>query len=82
MDLLQVFIAISVLFVLVIVLLLIFADKNKRGRNLTFWTALAFGFILAGIVFGGNRLSGYCLTGIGIILALISYIVKTKNRKK
>lgn len=80
MDILQVFIAISVLFVLIIALLLLFADKNKKGRKLTFWTSLAFGFIIAGIVFGGNRLTGYILTFIGIVLALIGYIVKTKNR--
>lgn len=36
----------------------------------------AFTFVFAGILFGENRLIGYSLMGVGIILALIDMVNK------
>jgi uncharacterized membrane protein len=43
---------------------------------------LAFGFIIAGVGFGENRLLGYGLFGTGIILAIIDIIIKTRKGKE
>ncbi len=43
-------------------------------------TGLAFGFILAGIIFGDDRLIGYSLLGIGVILAVIDIFKKLKSK--
>jgi hypothetical protein len=38
------------------------------------------GFVLAGILFGENRLVGYALLGIGVILAVIDIVRKSKSK--
>jgi hypothetical protein len=43
---------------------------------------LAFPLIVAGILFGENRLIGYGLMGAGILLAFIDIVVRYKNRAK
>ena len=65
--------------VLAIIALLVFF-KTKKEKKLTPIAGLAFGFILAGIIFGDNRLIGYILIGIGVILAIIDIIKKVKYR--
>ena len=56
--------------------------KNKKEKTLTPLATLAFMFILAGILFGDDRLISYSLFGIGIILAVIDVINKKKRKKK
>jgi uncharacterized membrane protein len=51
---------------------------HKKGKGLTPLAGLAFAFIIAGIVFGDDRLIGYSLMGTGIILATIDIIKKSK----
>ena len=74
----QIYIAISILVLAIIALLVFF--KTKKEKKLTPIAGLAFGFILAGIIFGDNRLIGYILIGIGVILAIIDIIKKVKYR--
>ena len=57
-----------------------FLDKSKRRKKLTPLAAMAFCFVLAGICFGENRLIGYGLMGIGIILAVLD-IIQSKRVK-
>ena len=72
----QIYIAISILVLLVIAVLLFVAYKNKKEQKITPLAGLAFGFVLAGIIFGEDRLIGYGLLGIGVILAIIDMIMK------
>ena len=74
MNLLQVYILISI-----VVLLIIFIVKRERKEKLTSLAGLSFAFIIAGIIFGSNRLVGYSLMSIGVLLALID-IFKSKKR--
>lgn len=41
--------------------------------------SIAFGFVVAGIIFAENRLIGYGLLGIGVILAVVDIYLKTKK---
>jgi hypothetical protein len=53
--------------------------RRKEQKPLSKITILAFSFIIAGILFGENRLIGYGLLGVGIILAIIDIVQKSKQ---
>jgi hypothetical protein len=73
------FIILSITVLLVVAVLVFFVGKNKSEKQLTPLAGLAFGFILAGIVFGGNRFLGYILFGVGVILAVVDIFVRAKQ---
>ena len=73
-------IALSLVVLAIIAFLVFFLSKNKWEKTLTPLAGLAFGFILAGILFGDTRLVSYSLMGIGVILAVIDIIFKFKNK--
>ena len=73
------YIAISIIILAIIALLVFFLGKN-REKKLTPLTGIAFGFIIAGIAFGDDRLVGYSLMGIGIILAVIDMVLELKKK--
>jgi len=75
----QIYIAISIVVLAIIALLVFFLNKNKKDKKFTPLAGLAFGFILAGIVFGDDRLIGYSLIGVGVILAIIDIFKKLKR---
>jgi hypothetical protein len=54
------------------------ADENPPPSARAF---LAFPLIVAGIVFGEDRLIGYCLMDAGFLLAFIDIIVRHRNQK-
>lgn len=72
-------ITIAVLALLVIVLIV--AGKQMKSPP-TRWAYLAFLLIVAGIVFGENRLIGYGLMGAGILFACIDIFVRDRNQGK
>jgi hypothetical protein len=75
----QIYIAIA-LVVLAIIALFFFVNKTKTGNKLTPLAGLAFGFILAGLFLGSDdRLIGYSLLGVGVILAIIDIVRKCKR---
>jgi lipopolysaccharide export LptBFGC system permease protein LptF len=76
----QIYIAISVVVLAIIALILFFVNKNKKEKKLTPLAGLAFGFILAGIIFGHDRLIGYSLMGVGVLLAVIDMMKKLKSK--
>ena len=76
----QIYIAISIAVLAVIALLVVFLGKSKKENRLTPLAGLAFGFILAGIIFGDNRLIGYSLLAIGVIIAVIDIVKKLKSK--
>jgi hypothetical protein len=76
----QIYITISIIVLAAIALLVIFLGKSKKENRLTPLAGLAFGFILAGIIFGDNRLIGYSLLGIGVILSVIDIFIKLKSK--
>lgn len=76
MDASQIYIIISIVVLVVIALLLFITGRNKPKRGLSKLAALAFAFIIAGILFGENHLAGYTLLGIGLLLAVIDIYFK------
>lgn len=70
-----IFIAIVVLFI--VAALVFFLRVNRNEKRLTPLAGLAFGFVIAGIVFGQERIVGYGLMGVGVILAIIDMIRKS-----
>jgi len=78
MDASQAYILISILILLVIAILFFIVRKNRRQQRLTPLAGIAFGFVVAGIVFGGSRIIGYSLIGIGVLLSIIDMVRKLK----
>jgi heme A synthase len=76
----QIYIAIAIAVLAIVAVLLFFVSKRKEKR-LTPLAGLAFGFVLAGILFGENRFVGYGLLGIGVSLALIDIFKRLKNEQ-
>jgi hypothetical protein len=40
---------------------------------------LAWGFVLAGILFGDDRLVGYSLMGVGVVLAIVDIVMRWRK---
>ena len=79
MSITPIYIASPIVVLAIIAFLVFFVSKNRGKKTLTPLASLAFGFILAGILFGDSMLVGYSLMGIGVILAVIDIILKFKN---
>ena len=68
------------LVVLAVVAALVFLVRKDRAENrLSTLAGLAFGFILAGILFGQQRLLGYALMGIGVIFAVVDMLRRARR---
>jgi hypothetical protein len=80
MNMSQIYIAVSIIALAIVALLIFFAAKRKKEKRLTPLAGLAFGFVLAGILFGDDRFIGYSLLGIGVILSVIDMFRKLRNR--
>jgi hypothetical protein len=80
MKMSQIYIAISIVVLAVIALLVIVSGKSKKQNRLTPLAGIAFGFILAGIVFGDDRLVGYSLMGIGVVIAIVDIFKGLKSK--
>jgi hypothetical protein len=79
MNISQIYIAVAIVALMTIALLVFVVGKNRKQTRLTPLASLAFGFILAGILFGNNRLIGYSLIGVGVVLAVVD-IFRNRNR--
>jgi len=75
----QIYIAISIVVLAIIALIVFFVHKTKTDNKLTPLAGLAFFFILAGLFAGDNRLIGYSLISVGVILAVIDIVRKMKS---
>jgi uncharacterized membrane protein len=73
------FIAVSIV-VLLIVAVLVFLTGKTRQSRLTPLAGLAFAFVLAGLYFGASRFVGYGLLGIGVILALVDIVTRSRSK--
>jgi predicted permease len=79
-NLTPMYIAMSVIALLVIFLLVFFVKKGKKQKKLSALAGLSFAFVIAGIVFGSSRILGYSLIGIGIVLAITDMMRKSKKK--
>ena len=75
-----VWIAISIIaLVVIVVLLLISRRKGKQLLNPSNLLILGMSFVVLGIIFGDERLIGYSFIGVGVLLSVIDAI---RNRKQ
>jgi hypothetical protein len=54
-------------------------DPEKTEEKLSKLAALSFAFIIAGIIFGEDRLIGYGLLGAGVLLAVVDIYCKLRT---
>ena len=71
MNVSQGYIALSIVVLLVITILLVWVGRKRQESRLTPLAGIAFAFVVAGAVLGSNRLIGYGLMGVGVVLALV-----------
>lgn len=75
----SIYIAVSILVLALIAAFFLYARKKNPQKRLTPLAGLAFGLILAGLFWSDNRLVGYSLLALGVILALIDMFIKSKR---
>jgi uncharacterized membrane protein len=78
----QIYIAISIGILAVILVMVVFIGRKKQQARLSKLATLSFLLVIAGIVFGESRFIGYSLMGSGVLLAVIDIVKKIKNTKK
>jgi len=74
------FILISIVVIVIVAVLVFFVSKNRAENHLTPIASLAFGFILAGILFGEIRLLGYGFMAIGVVIAVVDIFNQGKKK--
>lgn len=74
------FIFASIVVLAVIAALIFFVKKRKEWKGFSPLAGVAFGFILAGIVFGEDRFVGYGLMGVGVVLAVADIVLKIRAK--
>jgi hypothetical protein len=73
------YIAVSIVALAIIAILVFSRGKGRKENRLTPLAGLAFGFVLAGIVFGDDRLIGYSLMGVGVVIAIVDIFVRSRK---
>ncbi len=76
----RIYIAISLVVLIVIAALVIVVNRKLGNRHLTPLGGIAFAFVLAGIAFGADRLVGYALMSIGVVFAIIDIVSNLKKK--
>lgn len=74
-----VFIVISIAVLVVAVIIVFFLGKNRQKNRLTPLAGIAFAFVVAGIVFGENRWISYSLMGVGVAMAIVDIITRSRR---
>lgn len=77
----QIYVALTIVAFVLIAILVFVVKKRKAEKTLTPLAGLAFGFVLAGLFFGDERLIGYSLLGVGVILAVIDIVKKFRTQQ-
>lgn len=73
------YIVISIAVLAIVAILVFVLGKGERQNRLTPLAGLAFAFVVAGIVFGEDRLIGYGLMGVGVVLALVDIVLRWRK---
>jgi hypothetical protein len=67
------------LVVLALLAVFVFRVFTRPQPRLTPLAAVAFAFVLAGVVFGETRLVGYGLMGVGVALAIADIVLQRRH---
>jgi hypothetical protein len=79
MEASQIWILISLAVLAAVALLIFRAGRAGKQNRLTPLAGLAFGFIMAGLVFGDERWLGYGLFAAGVILAVVDIVKRSRS---
>lgn len=79
MTISQMYIALAIIVLAVIASLVFVVGQKGTGKRLTPLASFAFAFVLAGLLFDANRLIGYGLMGIGLLLAVVDVFNKSRR---
>jgi len=79
MNISTAYIAISIAVLAVVAILVFVLGKGERENRLTPLAGLAFAFVMAGIIFGDDRLVGYGLMGVGVVLAIVDIVIRWRK---
>ena len=80
MNISQIYIAVSIITLAIVVLIVFFVGRVQKEKRHSSLAGLAFGFVLAGILFVDDRLIAYSLLGIGLVLSVVDWFRLTKIR--
>jgi formate hydrogenlyase subunit 3/multisubunit Na+/H+ antiporter MnhD subunit len=80
MDISQIYIAVSIVVLAVVAFSIFVVRKNGKENRLTRLASLAFTFTVLGVVFSDDRLIGYGLMGIGVLLAVADIFNRAKRK--
>ncbi|MGD8398741.1 MAG: hypothetical protein PVG11_07780 [Anaerolineae bacterium] len=79
MNLSVVYIAVSIVVLVIIAIVAFLLSRRGGDFKLTPLMGLSWGFVMAGIVFGDDRLIGYGLLGVGVVLAIVDVIRRLRT---
>ena len=79
MDSATLYIIISTAALAIVAVLVAFVFRRRAEKKLSPLAGFAFAFVLVGILFGENRIIGYSLMGIGVILSVVDIFIKMKS---
>ena len=74
------YISIALVVLLAVAPILLYMRATRGHPKLTPNAGLAFGLLVAGIVFGENRWLGYGLIGAGVVLAVVDTVNKLRQK--
>jgi hypothetical protein len=64
---------------LILLVIAVIGRRYKKVKKLSPLAGLAFAFIVAGLFFGDDRVLGFGLLGVGIVLAVSDIIAKSRG---
>ena len=80
MNISQIYIAVSIIALAIVAFLVFFVSKNRKENKLTPLASLAFTCTVLGIVFSEDRLIGFGLMGVGVLLAVVDMYGRSKQK--
>jgi len=75
----QVFVWVAIGVLAVVAVLVLFVSRGRRENRLTPLAGLAFACVVSGIVFGEDKLVGYSLLGLGVVLAVVDIFNRSRK---
>ena len=76
----QILIAVSIIALAIVAFLIFFVSKNRKENRLTPLASLAFTCTVLGIVFSEDKLIGYGLMGVGVLLAVVDMVNRSRQK--
>ncbi len=76
----QVYVLVAIVVLAVVFALALWRGRGEQRGRLTPLAGIAFGLVIAGIVFGEHRLLSYSLMGAGVALAVVDIVRRSGHR--